>query len=146
MKASICGSVQCSGNSSHAAEDAQTSGDPFVLLFLLGKQREQHVLHQLDQFRAVPHHLERVEPVRPFRPVETDIVELVRIPVPFNEVVGGTGIVRILEVIDESGESQPHVFAQKPFSDTFRLSGTGPSVNQEVGVMVIEFEPGLPDS
>ena len=22
-----------------------------------GKQREQHVLHQLDQFRAVPHHL-----------------------------------------------------------------------------------------
>ena len=38
------------------------------------------------------------------------------------------------------------VFAQKPFSDTFRLSGTGPSVNQEVGVVVIEFEPGLPDS
>ena len=130
----------------HAAEDAQTSGYPFVLLFLLGKQREQHVLHQLDQFRAVPHHLERVEPVRPFRPVETDIVELVRIPVPFNEVVGGTGIVRVLEVIDKSGESQPHVFAQEPFSDTFRLSGTGPSVNQEVGVIVIEFEPGLPDS
>ena len=44
-------------------------------------------------------HLERVEPVRPFRPVETDIVELVRIPVPFNEVVGGTGIVRILEAV-----------------------------------------------
>ena len=116
------------------------------LLFPLGKQCEQDIFHELHQLGTVLYHLERVEPVRPFRPVETDIVELVRIPVPFNEIVGGTGIVRILEVIDESGESQPHVFAQKPFSDTFRLSGTGPSVNQEVGVVVMEFEPGLPDS
>ena len=67
---------------------------------------------------------------------------------PFNEGCRRYGYSPYpFEVIDESGESQPHVFAQKPFSDTFRLSGTGPPVNQEFGVVVIEFEPGpgIPD-
>ena len=112
--------------------------DPLSSLTDEGREKAMDYIHLLH---ASGMYEKQTAKIIPFRSI--DIFE--------NAVSAGTGSFLVdgpkeTVRIDESGESQPHVFAQKPFSDTFRLSGTGPSVNQEVGVIVIEFEPGLPDS
>ena len=127
----------------HPAQDSQTSGHPFVLLLLLGEEREQDVLHQLDQLGTVPHHLEGVEAVRAFRLVETDIIQLVGIAVLFDQIIGRLCIVRVLEVIDEPGESESDIFLQQPFAYAFCLSGTGAAIYEEVCEMVMEFQVGV---
>ena len=47
----------------YPAQDAQSPGHPFILLFPLGKQCEQYIFHELHQLGTVLYHLERVEPV-----------------------------------------------------------------------------------
>ena len=48
---------------SHSTQNTQPTGHPFILLFFLGKQRKQDILHELQQFGAVLYNFQRVETV-----------------------------------------------------------------------------------
>ena len=54
-----------------------------------------------------------------------------------DQVVCSPGIVKILEVIDETGESGPDVLFHQRFAYGFGLAGTGSSIDKEIGEPVI---------
>jgi len=54
-----------------------------------------------------------------------------------DQVVCSPGIVKILEVIDETGESGPDVLLHQRFAYGFGLAGTGSSIDKEIGEPVI---------
>ena len=63
-----------------------------------------------------------------------------RVAVLLCQVIGRLRVVHVLKIVDEPCEAQPDIFLQQPFADTLCLSRTGPSIDQEIGIIVIEFQ------
>ena len=95
----------------HAVQDAKRARIPFVLFGCGRHQRAQYVLHQLHEHRPVLYipPVQRIEAVSPVHVREIYIIELMGVSVFPDQVVCSPGIVKILEVIDETGESGPDV-------------------------------------
>ena len=123
----------------HAVQDAKRARIPFVLFGCGRHQRAQYVLHQLHEHRPVLYipPVQRIEAVSPVHVREIYIIELMGVSVFPDQVVCSPGIVKILEVIDETGESGPDVLFHQRFAYGFGLAGTGSSIDKEIGEPVI---------
>ena len=123
----------------HAVQDAKRARIPFVLFGCGRHQRAQYVLHQLHEHRPVLYipPVQRIEAVSPVHVREIYIIELMGVSVFPDQVVCSPGIVKILEVIDETGESGPDVLLHQRFAYGFGLAGTGSSIDKEIGEPVI---------
>jgi len=56
------------------------------------------------------------------------------------QIIGGPGIIDILEVVYEAGKPQTDIFLQQPLAYTLGLSRTCSAINQEIGIVIIKFQ------